>query len=248
MSGTLHVVGSLGLAAVCAVIGIGNLIRAVRYRQAADLAFAAILLFGGVLSTGTIGLIPLLGSVASDPHRLRLAALASAGASFGAIGADVFVYRVFHPSSRLALTKLLLVTVALSGIVLLEVTAQGATARNATLSGLLVRGCVYGWVGAVCFVQYTRGRARLRLGLSDGLVVNRFLVLAGAAFSVVATSTLMVVERGMGGDHSLIVVATSLARVSTALCLWIGCLPPRFYATWLERRLGSRAAAAAQPG
>jgi hypothetical protein len=76
--------------------------------------------------------------------------------------------------------------------------------------------------------------------LSDPLVVNRFLLLAGAAGAVALTSTLMVLERAAGIEHAGLVLATCVARLATAIFLWLACLPPESYLEWV----GARARAA----
>jgi hypothetical protein len=102
------------------------------------------------------------------------------------------------------------------------------------------------WVGVEGFINYLNARQRVRLGLCDPLVCNRYL-LWGITGIVWAVFYGMVVFQQIEFETQEIWSvamdrACSVADVTGVALVWFICFPPRFYRRWI-----AGAAPAAQP-
>jgi hypothetical protein len=106
----------------------------------------------------------------------------------------------------------------------------------------------FAWVAIVSISYYGSARRRARIGLSDPLVANRYLLFAGFGMAQLATIVLLVPmyiawEAGAGSfSDSTDQLMGSLEMLTIAI-VWLAFFPPRIYRSWIERAAASDAAA-----
>jgi hypothetical protein len=227
------------------------LLLAARTRELPELALGSTLFLAGGLG----GILYFLG--ASDVSGLGALALWARGLgrlclSIGALSLWCFTWRVFRPGNRAATA---LFCLAASGIVAgFAGEALGSGFRGGNFDtvwsclGFVARGLAYCWAALESLRYFALLRRRLRIGLADPLLANRFLlwgIATSAAFGiyVVALANLF--------DHSTHDVAagvfsptwallTSVLGLTSGVCLWLAFLAPAAY----RRRIASPAAEA----
>jgi hypothetical protein len=93
------------------------------------------------------------------------------------------------------------------------------------------------WVGVEGFINYLNARQRVRLGLCDPLVCNRYLLwgITGTVWAVFYG--IVVVQHIEFETHEVWSVAMdragSAADITGVALVWLICLPPRFYRRWI---------------
>jgi len=238
----LDVLGLVGFAsfiAVSAVVGVRLLLQARRTRRLPELAIGANFVIAGALG---YSLLLASESLHLFPRRLEGAASFAGvtGLSIGAGLLALFSQRVFRPTSPIALAALgALAGWLASGIcgswVLhvrqIETGPGGWLGHWAPNLGLLA---AYGWATAESLRYHALMRRRVRLGIANPLVSNRFLLwgigtLAGSAV------TLLHLVAQMLGAYELppsFVGVVSLLVLIAAIAEWLAFFPPR---AWRQR-------------
>lgn len=158
----------------------------------------------------------------------------------------LFTWRVFRPESRLARV------VAVGGIFALiagwsgevftsrfDFRAERFAAPWFWIAFVPRLGCM-GWASGEAFREYTLARRRLRLGLSDPVVTNRFLLWGLAALSELLIYAVVMVSilRGVPADflNGTAAIFVSALGLSAAVTILLAFLPPRFYRRWIVNR------------
>jgi hypothetical protein len=158
-----------------------------------------------------------------------------------------FTWRVFRPDATWAgivcglATWLLLaplgafaVHIELSGINAGIHNAQGWT-YPLVLTGL----CGMGWTSVESFHYYLMSRRRLRIGLAEAPVCNRFLLWALASGGWVCLSTLSAILLALGVNplsHGLFTLCVGATGLVNSVCMTLCFMPPASYLEWLRRR------------
>jgi hypothetical protein len=118
-------------------------------------------------------------------------------------------------------------------------------------SSVVLRLLVMAWSSAESLLYWSRMRRRLRLGLADPVVTNRFLlwgVGSGAAFFGSALGVTVAALTGMSANQipSLNLIV-SLHGLVAAIAMWFAFQPPAFYRRFIERRARPDADATPSP-
>lgn len=154
-----------------------------------------------------------------------------------------FAWRVFRPETGWA--KALVVLLGVWSLGQCGGLALGAIRPEATTGSLGSRiplFVTYVWVFTECLLHHRLLVRRLRIGLADPVVVNRFLlfavwsgVLALLPGVMLMAATLMTSEAGdtRSPFFALLVRVTGFAIYGA---IWLSFLPPRAYTRWLRRR------------
>jgi len=102
------------------------------------------------------------------------------------------------------------------------------------------------WMGAEGFAHYFKARRRLKLGLSEPLDCNRFLLwaIAGTLWAILEGVSIAndYVYALTGRWSELLTVGVALFEVSPVAVIWIVFFPPAGYRRWVARRGKSAAA------
>jgi hypothetical protein len=235
-----------------AVVGVSLLRTAARTRRAPELLIGLGLVGMGPVSqaftafAGT-GRLP-AGEV--DPV---LHAFAALGSLVGMACIYAFVLVVFRPGVAWARTLAGLAVVALvvanAGSVLALVGAPPEVHSKEVLHGwgigiLGLLTLAFGWAGFESGSYWLRARKRMRLGLIDAAVANRFLLWAIASASVFLLGICFTVLQ-LDGQQITGTLAPSLltmvVSVVTGGSMYLAFLPPRAYVAWVQRRAGAAA-------
>jgi hypothetical protein len=230
--------------AVSATLGVRLLRLWRRSRQTPELAIGASFLLAGVFGyLATIVGNP--AAAASNPERTHaLLVIGLALISCGVSLSYLFVWKVFRPASRSAQALFWLATGALAVTVVPLSGNPTAPAEVGPLTALgdLVRigGGVWGAFESLRY--YTIMRRRLRIGLAEPALTNRFLLwglgCVATAAIFLATST-QARQLLVPADLALtpgIMILVSLFTLTTATAQWLAFLPPSAYLRWIAGR------------
>jgi len=158
-----------------------------------------------------------------------------------------FTWRVFRPDRAWA--------VILCGVgSCLLVAPVGAVAANIEVHGIeggiqnahawtlllvFAANTAYGWPALESFLYFRSTRRRLRLGLVDAAVCNRFLLWALASatwFSLAALATVLLTLRVNPMHEAVFNLALGATGLLNSVCMTLCFLPPERYLAWLRRR------------
>jgi len=94
------------------------------------------------------------------------------------------------------------------------------------------------WVACAAFWQYSLARRRVRLGLSDPLVSNRFFLFGLFGLAQIPTVALLIPmyiayqnEQGFSTAMDLAVGSFEMMTIAT---IWFAFFPPAIYRSWIE--------------
>lgn len=176
-----------------------------------------------------------------------------AGIALGVVSLQVFNWKTFRPGNRWAIVLVLSTLLAAIGVCAGAIQALTTAppdaspvlaARGWWLGLRLLFETWYVWTAIEALGEYGRARRRLALGLSDPVVVNRFLLFgAMGVYLAVNGAIAMVLEyQGMGPLTHLAPALVLMANGSVAAVLiLLAFLPPRAYLDFVRGR------AAAEP-
>lgn len=161
----------------------------------------------------------------------------------GVMCLTVFVARVFRPGrgGEVAMAALCL-ALAVSGVGAVTDSLRGAGFWSGV--SIAVRLGIYTWATVESGLQWTAARRRLRLGLADPAVVNRYLLWMVGIGSVTLLwcHSAWQMARGAVGPSAVTASYTVIAVLGMicAVSLWLAFFPP---VAWLRRFEARRAAA-----
>jgi hypothetical protein len=195
-----------------------------------------------------------LGNAAAAGVNLWLLGGGLAGIGLGIFSLQVFIWQAFRPGAAWA-AGLAFATLAAGVVVTLGAIHALASApsdvapvesgRSWWLALRLLFEAWYVWTAAESLHEYTRARRRQAIGLSDPVVVNRFLLFGGmGAYLAVNGAVAMVLE--FNGASPLVDMAPALVlaangTVAAALIL-LAFLPPKAYVDFIRARDAAAAA------
>jgi hypothetical protein len=247
------VIGVCVQAIVSLVVGMRLLALARRSRQFPELALAI-----ETLVLPALGYPLLLVTVLLEALSLPGVApvyFVTLSAMMAAISMNYFfTWRVFRPGSKWALVVcgagvwLLLAPV---GGVVAHVEASGIEAgiRNASAWTFPLVASVlasYGWTAVESFRYFLNARRRLRIGLIEPAVCNRFLLWALASGTWLSVGIVSGFLLAMGLNplsHAPFTVCVGAAGLVNSICMILCFMPPARYLDWLQRRAAAPAGA-----
>jgi hypothetical protein len=230
--------------AACALVGARLLALARRTRELPELAFGSGFLLLGVFGQplAVLGRSPLAGSAELAGALLGVGLAAQ---SLGCLCLAAGTWRVFRPDSRWAGAAVAgsaaVFAVSLVGHGLTVGFAGGADRGAFYWAGLLARGGSFAWCAVEALLYHRRMRRRLRLGLGDPVVANRFLLWAIASSGLVVAFLAFLAAKLAGVN-----AATSPPFLATSFAVALVCsvaMSLAFFApqAW-TRRVAARAA------
>jgi hypothetical protein len=235
-----------------AVVGISLLRTAARTRRAPEL----------LIGLGLTGMGPVSQALTASAGTGRLPAgevdhvlhgLAALGSTVGMSCIYAFVLVVFRPGVAWAraLTAAAVATLVVSstGSVVSLVTAPPELHSREVLAswGVEILGLfttAFGWAGFESGRYWLNARKRMRLGLIDAAVTNRFLlwaVASGSAFLLGLCLTLLQLDGQQITGSLAPSLLTLVVSVVTGGAMYLAFLPPRADLAWVERRAGAEA-------
>jgi len=193
-----------------------------------------------------------LGSFLPDVARAGLVALNQLFGMVGLALVGTFTWRVFRPDDPRARTAMYVFAVGFVGAFAWRAAfgsfapiALGGDQTPLAHTGLTL--ATLGWSGAESFRYYLQLRKRLRLGLADPLLTDRFRLWASSMFLAMLLSGISSVCNHLGIAFNTSTIGVLTVGVLGSLCsfsVWFAFFPPRFYASWVRGRAASGPAAA----
>ncbi len=165
----------------------------------------------------------------------------------------LFTARVFRPTERWT-------TWLVCGIAILLVAGVGGSAWRGDWEGYSITSgwfwlewvgytLPYGWAGAETAIQYRHARRRVRLGLCDPLVCNRYLLWAlYGTLGVCACLVLLPQYAEYEATNQFTATWDALygaVQIAAAVMVWLVFFPPALYQRWIN---GAVLAATAEKG
>jgi hypothetical protein len=230
------------------VIGIRLLVLWSRTRRLPELLIAC-----GILGIGPVGLFLSLVSFSSVDTLPALASVSLAASllsiAVGALAAAVFNWRVFRPDVHAMRFVIGILAALFLGSLVHEAVTSGFADPTAIASGfrvhtLLSTGILL-WGAAESLRYYAMMRRRLKLGLADPLVTNRFLLwglgigAAGLGSAISMTAVLATGQHML--ELSWVTASNSLHGFTSAVLMWVAFIPPGFYRRFVDSRARQRA-------
>jgi hypothetical protein len=228
---------------VALAVGIRLLVLAARTRELPELLMGL-----GVLGIGPVGFGFLVGASTAAATNPRLEQLllwiGTLAVASGATAKYVFNWRVYHPTSATALFVVIAASVALFGSAFYSgvtgtLAPQGTIAPPALLRNCLQVGCLL-WGAGESLRYWSKMRLRLRLGLADPIVANRFLMWAigafAAGFGTAIATAVQVVTGKASFEVSWVMASSSLHGLVAAVAIGLAFIPPAGYRRWVRAR------------
>lgn len=246
MQDPLIAAGFLAFFAVALVVGVRLVWLWTRTRQLPELLIGV-----GVLGIGPVGFGASVAALELEAARSLyplVMGLGQAAVTVGVFCKLVFNWRVYHPESRWVPPAVQVAGVLLAVVYVAELAggfadAMGVTWRFCLRSAIQVGALLWGSGEALRY--WTRMRRRVRLGLADPVVCNRFLLWGlGAGAAGVGSLIGVVAQIASGGVRTQIpwVLASSSAHgLLAAVCMWLAFVPPAAWTRWVAARARARA-------
>jgi hypothetical protein len=105
--------------------------------------------------------------------------------------------------------------------------------------GLAARSGAFAWAAYEGLRCYARARRRLRIGLADAVVTNRFLLFGlgtAGVFAAFAIFWLGQLTTANVGESTWVLAATSAVGIVSAVATCLAFLPPAAYLRWIGAR------------
>ncbi len=242
---TLRMLGVGAFLVSCLVVGIRLLLLAARTRQTPELALGLTLFMSGGLG----GILYFLGTNRAEELGALAPWVAGCGRlclSVGALTLWGFTWRVFRPGSGWAAALFALATcVVVMGFVGEALTTGFGVGRIDVLwsrLGVLARGLAYLWAAIESLRYFVALRRRIRIGLGDPVVMNRFLLWGIATSAASGIYAVALVNLFQTSAHDIAAgmfrptwaLLTSGLGLTSAVCTWLAFLAPARYRRWLE--------------
>lgn len=238
--------GALAMIAVDAVIGVRLLFLAARTRQIPEAALGvAFVLLGAVgypLTTAARrGVLP---TDEANQALMAIGFLAQNVACFGMYVQTAYTFRAGDPRMRPLLAAVALAFVASWIGQALQTGFATHTTGGPYYLGLAARAGGFAWACQAALREYGLARKRMRLGLVDPLVANRFLLFGLGTGGVLAAFAIFFVGQLTTenvAESSWVLAATGTAGLFAAVPTWLAFLPPRAYRRLFEAAPASAA-------
>jgi hypothetical protein len=240
--------------AVSLVIGVRLLLLARRTGEMPELLIGLAVLGIGPLGYG----FSMLGFATLGRSTITSATLQGSGfvaVFIGAAAQYLFVWYVFRRQARWARPLVYAAIVLMATAYVADISENGLANRPFVSfwfwGSMCLRLLVMAWSSVESLLYWRRMRRRLRLGLADPVVTNRFLlwgVGSGAAFLGYALGFAVLAITGISTSQTpsfnLII---SLHGLVAAIAMWLAFQPPAFYRRFIEGRARPDADAAPLP-
>jgi hypothetical protein len=229
------------------VVGFSLLRTAVRTRRKPELLIGMGLFGMGPVSQGLTAFAG-TGRLPAGEVDTLLHGLAAVGSAIGMASIYAFVLTVFRPgvawARALTAAAVGVLLVASVGSVVSIAQADPNVPSQQVLQswGVMILGVftlAFGWAGLESGRFFLQARKRLRLGLIDAAVTNRFLLWAlasGSAFLLgLCLLGFQLEGQQLAGSlvPSLLIMSVS---VVTGATMYLAFLPPRSYLAWIQRK------------
>ena len=227
----MSVVALLGICAFAfasGVVGLRLLLLSLRTGLAPERLIGLSLFLAGAL--GATGLV---ASGFTEDWRPLVAGLAMLAIDGGIAALGAFTWRVFRPTALGATIVACCVALLLGSLITDRIAGHYLGVRRTEFSmasDYAGRFTIYAWSAFESLRQWVLARRRVRLGLTEALVANRFLLWGVAELAALGIwiHSLSMELRAVQDDTEWYLVVTALG-LACALAIWLAFFPPSAY-------------------
>lgn len=234
-------VGFAAFFVVALIVGVRVLLMALRTHELPELLMGI-----GVLGIGPVGFGLMVAGMRVEAVSLQhvLLGIAVFAISSGAFANFVFNWRVYHPDGNVARAVVATAGAGLLGLFVWSGVAHGfldvgPVSPQSLCRSTLQVGCLL-WSAGEAFAYWMKMRRRVRIGLADPVVANRFLMWAIATFAAgVGTAVGIVAQLFLGvtsTETGWVMVSSSLHGLVAAVAIALAFIPPGFYVRYIRTR------------
>jgi hypothetical protein len=248
LAGSLYLLSTAAFAVISLAIGVRLVKLAGRTGETPEFSLGMGLILAAALGYGVLITVSVLRAGAEDPGSSGLTALTILGKMLHNLGVMyllLFIVTVFRPGESwarwLAYAMCGVLWIGFAGVCLTGGLETGKPGGFWYWIEFSVIGTYPAWGGIESFRYYLSMRRRLKIGLAEPLLVNRFLlwsaasVLSIAAIWTVMLPALLEVDPVPGSPFVAgCLFATSLFGIACVSTYWITFFPPRWYSAWLS--------------
>jgi hypothetical protein len=240
----LRLVGILVFLVTSFAVGVRLLVLALHTRQIPELLLGLALFASGALG----GILYFVGTSYAEQLGATGPWVRGGGRLFlstGSLALWAFTWQVFRPDRRWAAALVVVAGSAITVSFVGEGIVSGFSGGNFDTLwawlGFLARGLAYLWASIESWRYLLPQRRRLRIGLGDPLVADRFQLwgistLAALGIYGVALANLLgdtVPDLAGGVFESTWALLTSALGLVSGVCVWLAFLPPDRYRRWI---------------
>jgi hypothetical protein len=240
----IEILGAVGLIAFAVsslAVGVRLLLLGRRTRAVPELAIGAGFVVGCV-----VGYVPetiVLSTDFMSPEReSTVLAVTQVAIRLAAVSVLIFTWYVFRVRATWAkgFAILIVVALAMSWVAFPYTRIYAQSSRDLFWYDLfaVARSLAMAWGAAESLVYYAKSRRRMRLGLAEALVTNRFLLwgIGLSSLTLLMATTLLASAAGVDPAMSGWVLLESFAGLVGASTLWLTFFPSKAYKRLVERR------------
>jgi len=241
MTEMLGAVGLIAFAVSSLAVGVRLLMLGRRTRGIPELAVGLGFVIGCV-----VGYVPETVVLSTDfmsPEReATVLAVTQVAIRLAAISVLVFTRYVFRAREAWAkgFAFLLVVALAMSWVAFPSTRIYAESSRDLFWYDFfaVARSLAVAWGATESLIYYAKSRRRMRLGLAEALVTNRFLLwgIGLVSLTLLMASTLLASAMGVDPAVSGWVLFESFAGLVGASTLWLTFFPSKAYKAFVERR------------
>jgi hypothetical protein len=230
----------LVLVGISLVVGIRLLVRSLRGGGVPERLLGMML----ILTVG-VGYPAMIGADRSEGDVARaLFLIANLSINLGFAFLFVFTWRVFRVGSGWALALVVVGAASLAAnlafhFVALQARSEVAMGSEVPLESALQAGPVaigYGWAALESLRYYAMMRRRVRVGLADPVVCNRFLLwglMSACAFIGVVFNFYAIIQQVNVFETPWVLLGSSATGLGQAGLMLFAFIPPRAYLRWI---------------
>lgn len=226
--------GALAMIAVDAVVGVRLLLLARRTREVPEAALGTAFLLLGAIGY-PLTTLARRGVIASDGINAALMGGGLLVQDIACFAVVLATAQTFRGGTRVGRGVVAGAAIWFAASWLGQLVTSGFGPLETHLAysaGLAARTAAFGWASFEALRAHAHGRRRLRLGLAEPLVVNRFLLFGIGMGAVFAAFVIFIVGQLTTANPSAaawVLAATGVMGIASAIPTWLAFLPPASY-------------------
>jgi hypothetical protein len=221
----------------CAIVGVRLLMLAARTRQAPELFLGASFLLLGAIGY-PLSIVARSGGAGELSSTLLLSALAAQNLACFCmfLTTALTFYPRRHPRARFVRVVLALTGSGFAASLAGSHLSASIDAGPWYYLGFSLRAAAFAWAAVESHRLGLRLQRRLRIGLGDVIVADRFRLWTISTAAITAGFAVFLAGRLLGvnvGTSPAVLIATSLVSLVSGTSMWLAFFPPTRYATWV---------------
>ena len=220
----------------CAVVGFRLALLSGRTRQAPELFLGASFLLLGAIGY-PLSIVARSGAAGDLAGSLLLGALTVQNLACFCMFLTTGL--TFHPGARFVRRGLVVVGTLFAASLVGSYASSGIDDGPWYYLGFTLRAGAFAWAAIESHRLGRRLQRRLRIGLGDVVVADRFRLWTISTAAITAGFAVFLAGRLMGvnvGTSPPVLIATSLVSAVSGTSMWLAFFPPARYTSWIVER------------